>query len=542
MNSHLIVIISPSSTPTAALRKKHVLIEELINNMSDTKNSYGLSIQLGKIQSIRSNNGGASKQNTPRNLSPRFLEDYDNIDHNLLLDAFSDASPGNFYNQYADVFSANPSNHDVSVQYHNMSMLPDNANMNESINFVSMYEQASKTAVGANKRSTRNTPAIKQEVFQNETKTRGNTRGKKAAETTSTSIAASKSVKSKAKISSKMSLTDNDKASFVGPSYYQMNSNHSMDSFDSHISPSASMHSKTPQLIAKERRRERNRVLARKTRAKKKVELELLRDQLDSLQKENAALRDIVVTKLPDSLQRLLASDNEHITDYIEKKLNSSQRMLKKFDISSVVMSKIKNLQSSFVICSCTEPNTPIVYASPAFMQLTGYDCEVVMGKNLFFLAGAGTNNDDLSQIQLALADGIECRKILMHYRYDGTKFYSLMQMAPLISLDNSMTLAIGVFVEVNVPPGKEYIVEKFNSYHSFNTNSARQGSVTDSFDCVSGTTTSDHNSSSGSGNNHSGSSSDNQNQSDTSSCGDQDDQRSASGSASGSATKSRRW
>ncbi len=193
--------------------------------MSDTKNSYGLSIQLGKIQSIRSNSGGASKPNTPKNLSPRFLEDYDNIDHNLLLDAFSDASPGNFYNQYADVFSAHPSNHDVSVQYHNMSMLQDNANMNESINFVSMYEQASKTTVGANKRSTRNTPAIKQEVSQNETKTRGNTRGKKVAETTSTSIAASKLVKSKAKTTSKTSLTDNDKASFVGTSYYQMNSN-----------------------------------------------------------------------------------------------------------------------------------------------------------------------------------------------------------------------------------------------------------------------------------------------------------------------------
>ena len=157
--------------------------------MSETKNSHGLTIQLGKIQPVRSNSGVGSKQNTPKNLSPRFLDDYDNIDHNLLLDAFSDSSPGNFYNQYADVFSANPTNHDISVQYHNMSMLPDSSNiMNESINFMSMYESASKPVIGGNKRSTRIVQAIKQpEIFQSETKTRGNIRKKGIEASTSVS-------------------------------------------------------------------------------------------------------------------------------------------------------------------------------------------------------------------------------------------------------------------------------------------------------------------------------------------------------------------
>lgn len=505
--------------------------------MNETNTSHGLTIQLGNIQSARSNSGGFSKQNTPKNLSPRFLDDYDNIDHNLLLDAFSDSSPGIFYSQYADVFSAHPSNHDISVQYHNMSMLPDSSSMmNESINFISMYEAASKPVMNGNKRISRNIQEIKPEILKSETKARCNSR-KKGTEAP-TSVSTSKGVKSKPKSGVKLSQSDQDKLSAVIPSYYLTLSTKldSLDSLDGHLANTGLIQPKSPQVVAKERRRERNRVLARKTRAKKKVELELLREQLDSLQKENVALRDIVVTKLPLSLQKLLASDGEHITEYIEKKMNSSQRMLKQFDISSVVMSKIKSLQSSFVICSCTEPNTPIVYASPGFIQLTGYDCSNVMGQNLFFLAGADTNASDLSQIKRALTNGMECRKIMLHYRCGGTKFYTLMQMAPLISLDSSMTLATGVFVEVNVPPGKEDIIEKFNSYHSFNDRNGTQGSMTDSMDNRSGTTTSDHNSSSGSGNNHSGSSSDNQNQSDTSSCGDQDDQRPISG------TKSRRW
>ena len=46
--------------------------------------------------------------------------------------------------------------------------------------------------------------------------------------------------------------------------------------------------------LAKQRRRERNKVLARKTRIKKKVELEQLKNQIDHLTAENTRLRSLV--------------------------------------------------------------------------------------------------------------------------------------------------------------------------------------------------------------------------------------------------------
>jgi hypothetical protein len=45
---------------------------------------------------------------------------------------------------------------------------------------------------------------------------------------------------------------------------------------------------------SKDRRRERNKVLARKTRCKKKAEFEYLRKQLLALQGENDRLKDMV--------------------------------------------------------------------------------------------------------------------------------------------------------------------------------------------------------------------------------------------------------
>ena len=55
---------------------------------------------------------------------------------------------------------------------------------------------------------------------------------------------------------------------------------------------------------AKDRRRERNKELARKTRLRKKEELDQLRDLVESLQKENQRLVvDIIKSEIPDLLR-----------------------------------------------------------------------------------------------------------------------------------------------------------------------------------------------------------------------------------------------
>ena len=45
---------------------------------------------------------------------------------------------------------------------------------------------------------------------------------------------------------------------------------------------------------------------------------------------------------------------------------------------------------NNFVISDATKPDLPIIFASPAFLELTGYNADEIYGINCNFLQGEG--------------------------------------------------------------------------------------------------------------------------------------------------------
>ena len=123
--------------------------------------------------------------------------------------------------------------------------------------------------------------------------------------------------------------------------------------------------------------RERNKVLARKTRCKKKAEFEFLRKQLLKLQGENERLKDMVKGSLPSpfSAQVLLDCDVElpepmaHVIQELIKTIEGSDSTLL-FRSSS--RGGNHGFLRSFCVSNPSAPDCPIVYCSPGFSELTG--------------------------------------------------------------------------------------------------------------------------------------------------------------------------
>lgn len=107
--------------------------------------------------------------------------------------------------------------------------------------------------------------------------------------------------------------------------------------------------SRSTVLAAKERRRERNKVLARKTRVKKKAELELLRDHVYLLRTENERLKAIVKSRLPTAVgAHLLVECDIQLPDSVAMAVQS---VVNKAEVDDDVMySKLKTAQRSFCI------------------------------------------------------------------------------------------------------------------------------------------------------------------------------------------------
>mmetsp|Transcript_33745 Transcript_33745/g.74029 ORF Transcript_33745/g.74029 Transcript_33745/m.74029 type:complete len:516 (-) Transcript_33745:229-1776(-) len=201
-----------------------------------------------------------------------------------------------------------------------------------------------------------------------------------------------------------------------------------------------------------DRRRERNRILARRTRLRKKFFFESLQKDVTDLQQENALLKDIVRNRLkPDVAKGILdqCKANEELPSVIAEQTTGLDKRDHNF------IQSVQKSQQCFVITDPSLQDNPIVYASDDFLSLTGYAREEVLGRNCRFLQGTETSTAKIGQIRKALENGDDCNVTMINYTADGTAFWNNLFIAALRDAENNIVNFIGVIVKVASPePG----------------------------------------------------------------------------------------
>lgn len=204
-----------------------------------------------------------------------------------------------------------------------------------------------------------------------------------------------------------------------------------------------------------DRRRERNRILARRTRLRKKFFFESLQKEVMELQRENLALKDIVRSRIdPEKANPILTECNtvDNLPEAVIEQCGDP-RMLAKQDFN--LMASIRQSQQCFVITDPSLQDNPIVYASDDFLTLTGYSREDVLGRNCRFLQGTDTNQNKVAQIRKAISNGEDVSVTFVNYKSDGTPFWNKLFVAALRDAQSNVVNYIGVSVKVAGPePG----------------------------------------------------------------------------------------
>ena len=86
------------------------------------------------------------------------------------------------------------------------------------------------------------------------------------------------------------------------------------------------------------------------------------------------------------------------------------------------------------------QPDNPIIFVNDAFLKLTGYAREDLMGKNCRFLQGPGTNRDDVTKIRNAIARRESLEIDLLNYRKDGSTFWNRLLVSPVFNRAGKLT------------------------------------------------------------------------------------------------------
>mmetsp|Transcript_28274 Transcript_28274/g.68800 ORF Transcript_28274/g.68800 Transcript_28274/m.68800 type:complete len:247 (-) Transcript_28274:264-1004(-) len=80
---------------------------------------------------------------------------------------------------------------------------------------------------------------------------------------------------------------------------------------------------------------------------------------------------------------------------------------------------------ASFLVTDPNLPGNPIIYASEAFLQLTGYPVDRVLGRNCRFLQGPETNPVSVGRMREAIDNVEDIVVRVLNYRWDGTTFWN---------------------------------------------------------------------------------------------------------------------
>ncbi|WP_297106538.1 PAS domain-containing protein [uncultured Devosia sp.] len=95
------------------------------------------------------------------------------------------------------------------------------------------------------------------------------------------------------------------------------------------------------------------------------------------------------------------------------------------------------------------EPDCPLVFVNDAFLKLTGYGEDEVLGRNCRFLQGPETCDEDRQALKAALAERQTISHEILNYKKDGTPFWNELHMAPM--LDDAGELLYFIATQVDI-------------------------------------------------------------------------------------------
>lgn len=112
----------------------------------------------------------------------------------------------------------------------------------------------------------------------------------------------------------------------------------------------------------------------------------------------------------------------------------------------------IENSATAAVLTDPRQPDNPIVSCNAAFIRLTGYAREEIIGRNCRFLRGAGTEVELTDTLRAAVVARQPALVEIRNYRKDGTPFRNAVMVAPIFGVDGELDYFLGSQMAVETP------------------------------------------------------------------------------------------
>ena len=126
------------------------------------------------------------------------------------------------------------------------------------------------------------------------------------------------------------------------------------------------------------------------------------------------------------------------MNEFYENKADTPERTVAERHIEAVrqqgglFVEAVRRTRMPMLVTDTTLPGNPIVFANQAFVDLSGYTMDELLGQDPHFMNGAGTDPEAIRRYQAAIAQGQDETLEIRQYRKDGTPFRAMLFASPV--------------------------------------------------------------------------------------------------------------
>ena len=113
------------------------------------------------------------------------------------------------------------------------------------------------------------------------------------------------------------------------------------------------------------------------------------------------------------------------------------------------MLDSIQHSPIATVVSDPRQNDNPLIAVNQAFLDLTGYEADEVLGRNCRFLRGADTETSQTERLRTAIHDRRSTLAELVNYRKDGSPFRNAVMIAPLFDDAGRIEYFVGSQIEV---------------------------------------------------------------------------------------------